>query len=70
MQFQWAMHNITQYSHENYIVKHYIQEKIETHTKSNNITKLLTKLKKAIEVMERTKVTIISANIRTSKSTY
>ena len=31
---------------------------------------MLTELKKAIQVMERTKVTITFANIRTSKSTY
>ena len=30
---------------------------LENHTKSNNITKLLTELKKATEVMERTNVT-------------
>ena len=29
---------------------------LENHTKSNNITKLLTELKKVIEVMERTKL--------------
>ena len=43
---------------------------LENYTKSNNITKLLTELKKAIEIMERTNVTIIFANIRTSQSTY
>ena len=43
---------------------------LENHTKSSNITKLLTELKKAIEVMERTNVTISFANIRTSKSTF
>ena len=43
---------------------------LENYTKSNNITKLLTELEKAMEVMERTNVTIIFANIRTSKSTY
>ena len=32
---------------------------LENSTKSNNITTLLTELKKAIEVMKRTNVTII-----------
>ena len=39
---------------------------LENHTKSNNITKSLTELKKGIEVMERTNVTITFGNIRTS----
>ena len=42
---------------------------LEKNTKSNNITKLLTELKTAIEVMKRTNVTISFANIRISKST-
>ena len=45
-------------------------DELENNTKSNNITKLLTELKKAIEVMKRTNVIISFANIRTSKSTY
>ena len=43
---------------------------LENYTKSNNITKLLTELQWAIEVVERSNVTIIFATIRTSKSTY
>ena len=43
---------------------------LENYAKSNNITKLLTELKKVRQVMERTNVTIIFANIRTSESTY
>ena len=42
---------------------------LENNTESNNITKLLTELKTAIEVMKRTNVTISFANIRISKST-
>ena len=41
---------------------------LENNTKSN-ITKLLTELKTAIEVMKRTNVTISFANIRISRST-
>ena len=43
---------------------------LENSTKSNSITTLLTELKKAIEVMKRTNVTISFSNIRTSKSAY
>ena len=65
------MHNIIQSSWEvHWITLHTIHVgALEKHTKSKNI-KLLTELKKAIEVMERTNVTIIFGNIRTSKSTY
>ena len=38
--------------------------------KTNDITKMLTELYQAIEVMERTNVTVIFNDIRTSKSTY
>ena len=43
---------------------------LENYTQSNNITKSLTELYQAIEVMERTNVIIVFANIRTSKPTY
>ena len=43
---------------------------LENSAKSNNITTLLTELKKAIGVMKRTNVTISFSYIRTSKSAY
>ena len=43
---------------------------LKNYRKSDNITKLLTELKWAIKNIERTNVTIIFADIRTSKSTY
>ena len=70
MQFQWAMHNYYSIIMRT-ITLHTIHAGAQEHyTKSNNITKLLTELSWAVEVMERTNVTIIFATIRTSKSAY
>ena len=43
---------------------------LENYTKSNNITKMSNELLQEIAVIERTNVTVIFTNIRTSKSTY
>ena len=63
MQFQWAMHNYYSMVMRTITLHTIHVGALENYTKSNNITKLLTELSQAIEVMERRNVTITSARL-------
>ena len=63
MQFQWAMHNYYSIVMRTITLHTIHVGALENYTQRNNITKLLTELSWAIEVVKITNVTIIFATI-------